>query len=227
MSALIYYKLGQAGALNAVGMGLPSMQKEAIYETVRAGLKAGRQALFGGTHLTAPTGVFQAERQVAVGAGNSLMQHLQGSGLNVHRARVKSPGSLTAGGHTTVPNDLLGMQAYGRGPEDIARIQQQLTAAGATIHGSKPVVRSGYHGVNIKGTHQNVPFEFQVSPGRMSNMGNIMEHTLAYKPLTEAPRSNFIDRWFGKQVAPKMVSSSSWVPNYSQQLRTQAVHPAV
>jgi hypothetical protein len=194
---------------------LESMDKEAVFETLRVGAKALKHSLFGGTKLTAAPGSLHPQRLAAVSSGETLMKGLQGQGVNVHRARVKTPASLQSGGHVASPDDLLGMQMYGKGPKDVARIQDALKAQGVSISGSIPVVRPGYHGVNIKGNYQGTPMEMQVSPSRRSYMGSLMEHALAYKPKTEAPLSNAFDRWVGKRVAPKMVSAKSWVPEYA------------
>lgn len=187
-------------------------EKEAIFETLRHGAKALKGALLGGTKLRAAPGAFQAQRKAAVAAGDDLMAALNKRGIKTHRARVKSPSSIEAKGLTEVPDDLLGMQIYGKGPESVKQTMDALKAQGVTGLRADKVVRPGYHGVNIKGMSGKTPMEMQISPGRMSNIGQQMEHSLAYKAKTEAPFSNFIDRWFGKKVAPKMVSSGSWVP---------------
>ena len=183
------------------------LEKEAIFETLRVGYKALKQALHGGTALAAPAGVLQPEREAAVKSGQELMEKLKGHGLEVHRARVKSPGSIEANGQPGVPNDLLGLQAYARSPEEVAKHMQALHAAGVNVKKSKLIQRPGYHGINVHGEFNGTPLEMQFSPGRRSNAGQIMEHSLAYKPETEAPRSNFIDRWVGKHVAPKLVGA--------------------
>ena len=193
------------------------LQKQAIFETMRVGLKAAKQALFGGKKLSAAPGVFHAERNAAVASGDELMGALKQRGLNIHRARVKSPESIQAGGHTKVPDDLLGMQAYAKSPADVGRHLEALRGSGFNVQRSSAITRPGYHGVNVKGDYKGVPAEIQFSPGRMSNAGQIMEHSLAYKPKTEAPYSNFIDRWFGKKVAPKMVNSN-WMPTRKGEL---------
>ena len=195
---------------------LADHEKEAIFETLRVGWKAGKGALLGGKKLQAPPGVYQQERARAVQKGNALMKALKGRGVPTHRARVKSPGSIEAGGHTQVPDDLLGMQVYGDGPKDVEKIIKQLKEQGVEVAKVSPHARPGYHGINIKGTYQGTPVEMQVSPSRLSNMGQQMEHSLGYKPATEAPRSNAFDRWFGKKVAPRMVQRGSWVPRYKQ-----------
>jgi len=136
------------------------------------------------------------------------MNALQQSGVNVHRARVKTPGSMQAKGLTTVPDDLLGMQIYGRNMGDVRNAMAALQRAGVT--GLKPSVkvRPGYHGVNIKGTYGQTPIEMQVSPGRASNVGQMMEHALGYKQKTEAPGATWFDKWIGRKVAPWLVRRS-------------------
>jgi hypothetical protein len=215
MDATVY------GCMNDELRKIGGLEKDAIFETVRVGGKALKGALLGGTKLTAQPGVFQAEREAAVNAGNALMNSLKKRGINIHRARVKSPGSIQAKGLTSVPNDLLGMQLYGHGPEAVPQALEVLKAHGVADISHKPITRPGYHGVNVKGTYQGTPMELQISPSRMSNIGQQMEHSLMYKPQTEAPYSNFVDRWFGKNVAPKMVQSGSWVP----QVPTPVVAP--
>ena len=184
-----------------------SLEKDAVYETARVGGKAVWSALRGGTKLKAAPGAFLPERQQAVQHGERLMSSLREGGVKVHRARVKSPSSIQAGGHTTVPDDLLGMQFYAKDPAAVAAAVKKLEAAGVTGIQQSAKVRPGYRGVNIKGTYQGTPIELQASPGRMSNVGQMMEHSLGYKPALEAPRSNWFDRWFGQRVAPRMVSS--------------------
>ncbi len=182
------------------------MEKIAIRETLRIGRKAIKAAFFGGTNLKAPKGVFQAERQQAVKGGQGLMKSLRDQGQKVHRARVKSPGSIIAGGHKSLPDDLLGMQAYAKSPEDVQKLINRLRASGAIVASKSTKTRPGYHGVNIKGTYKGSPFEMQASPSRRSNMGQIMEHSLGYKVTTEAPKANRFDKWVGKKVAPKLVN---------------------
>ncbi len=191
------------------------LEKISQWETARLGWKAAKGALFGGTKLKAAPGVFHAERQAATRAGKSLMEGLGESGVKVHRARVKTPGSIAANRSTAVPDDLLGLQAYGKSPADVERVLGALRARGVEVAKVSPHARPGYHGVNIKGTYRGTPMEMQVSPGRLSNMGQMMEHSLGYKPATEAPLSTFIDRWVGKHVAPRMVRARSWVPQYA------------
>jgi len=190
--------------------------KEAQWETIRHGFKALKGSLLGGTKLVANPGVMQAPRMQAAKSGKNLIHNLEGKGLKIHRARVKTPQSIQAKGLTDVPDDLLGMQMYGKGPEDVQRAMKALQDQGVTGLSSSAKARPGYHGVNIKGLYQGTPVEMQVNPGRISNMGQQMEHALGYKAKTEAPRSTFVDRWVGKHVAPRMVKSRSWVPSLTQ-----------
>lgn len=189
-----------------------ALEKQALFETLRVGAKALKQAFFGGRALSAASGVLQAEREAAVRTGGELISKLEAGGLHIHRARVKSPGSIMGNGGVGVPNDLLGMQAYARSPEEAASFLRRLKEHGVEVQKSQVLTRPGYHGINAKGVYQNTPFELQLSPSRMSNVGQMMEHSLGYKSATEAPRSNFIDRWFGRKVAPKMVEKGSWLP---------------
>jgi hypothetical protein len=201
------HPITQAAFLNEMEkLAASDMEKVAIRETLRIGKKALKAAFLGGTDLSAPKGMLQPERTRAVSAGNTFMGDLKKRGIRVHRARVKSPSSLKAGGHTSAPDDLLGMQAYARSPEEVENLIKSLKASGATISGTSKKTRPGYHGVNIKGTYQGTPFEMQASPGRISNMGQVMEHSLGYKVGTEAPNANRFDKWVGKKVAPKMVN---------------------
>ncbi len=181
-------------------------EKQAIYETLRHGYKALKGALRGGTDLQAPPGVFHAARRQAATAGTDLMSKLQEGGIQMHRARVKSPASIAAKGLTEVPDDLLGMQMYGKGPGDVENALRKLRSVGVDVQKVSPKARPGYHGVNIKGRYQDVPIELQVSPSRTSNAGQILEHALGYKQLTEAPRANWFDKWVGREVAPRMVN---------------------
>jgi hypothetical protein len=198
------------------------MDKEAIWSTLRAGAKALGQSFWGGTRMQAPAGVFQRQRALAAARGQSLMGHLQRGGMSVHRARVKSPQSIQAKGLTRVPDDLLGMQIYGRAPGDVARVIQLLRGAGAQGLKASGKVRPGYQGINIKGTYRGTPMEMQVSPGRISNMGQMMEHSLGYKQLTEMPRATWLDKWFGRKMAPWMVNRS-WIPQQRQPLQQLGV----
>ena len=202
------------------------MEKEAIFETARVGWKAGKQALLGGRRLVADPGMHHEARVNAVRRGNRLMTTLDDQGFKVHRARVKTPESMAAKGMTessAVPDDLLGMQLYGKSPRDVQRIVEQLRAQGVTGIAQSVKVKPGYHGVNIKGTYRGTPMEMQVSPSRVSNAGNIMEHSLGYKVKTEAPRANWFDKWVGKKVAPQMVKARSWVPQMNTQPARRAL----
>ncbi len=209
----------------------PELEKVAVRETARIGAKALKQALLGGTELAAAPGVFHAQRQKAVGAGQELMKKLKARGIKTHRARVKTPESITAKGLTEVPDDLLGMQTYARSPEEVQALMDALKAEGVTGLAASAKTRPGYHGVNIKGTYQGTPVEYQASPGRVSNMGSLMEHSLGYKQPTEAPMANRFDKWFGQQVAPRMVNwdvlgrrmDPSWVNENLQRLRAMGV----
>ena len=209
----------------------PNMEKVAIRETGRIGLKALKQALLGGTELKAAPGVFQAQREKAVGAGTKLMDALKARGITTHRARVKTPESITAKGLTEVPDDLLGMQTYARSPEEVQSLMNALKAEGVTGLSASAKTRPGYHGVNIKGSYEGTPIEFQASPSRVSNMGQIMEHSLGYKQKTEAPLANRFDKWVGREVAPRMVNwdtlgrrmDPSWVNENLQRLRGMGV----
>ena len=182
------------------------LEKIALRETLRHAWKAGKQALLGGTTLTASPGMFLPQRKRAVVAGNALMENLRRRGIATHRARVKSPASMGAKGLTQVPDDLLGMQTYARSPADVRRLMEALREEGVEGLTASAKTRPGYHGINIKGTYRGVPLEYQASPSRVSNMGQIMEHALGYKQKTEAPRANRFDRWVGRAVAPRMVN---------------------
>jgi hypothetical protein len=192
-----------------------AVEKEAIRETLRVGGKAFLEVLFGGKKLIASPGMHQAAREGAVIAGKDLMRGLEREGLGVHRARVKSPSSMQAKGITptgALPDDLLGMQLYGKSPADVERAQRALESMGAKIQAVEKKERPGYHGVNIKAVMGTTPVELQVVPGRTSLAGSIMEHSLGYKQKTEAPMANAFDKWVGKTVAPKLVGLRSWVP---------------
>jgi hypothetical protein len=123
------------------------------------------------------------------------------------------------------------MQAYARGPKDVQRIMAALRAEGVTGLSASAKTRPGYHGVNIKGAYRGVPLEYQASPGRISNMGQVMEHSLGYKQVTEAPRAYVVDKWVGKHVAPRMVNwdrlgrrlDPSWVNENLPRLRSMGV----
>jgi hypothetical protein len=196
--------------------------KEAQWETIRHGFKALKGSLLGGTKLLAKPGVMQAPRAQAAKAGKGLIHNLEQKGMKVHRARVKTPESIQAKGLTDVPDDLLGMQMYGKSHEDVVDAVRKLRAQGVEGIRYSAKARPGYHGVNIKGRYQGVPLELQVNPGRISNMGQQLEHALGYKAKTEAPRSTFIDRWVGKKIAPRMVKMRSWVPEMTQKPRIPA-----
>lgn len=204
-----------------------ALDKEALFETLRVGLKAAKQVLLGGKKLLAPAGVLHAERQEAVVAGEALMKKLHGAGSPVHRARVKSPGSITANNAPGIPNDLLGLQMYANSPAEMHGHLENLRTAGMDVHKTSILMRPGYHGVNAKGMFGKTPVEVQISPGRLANMGQIMEHSLVYKPQTEAPLSNAVDRWVGKNVAPRMVQRGSWLPRLQAHVdRVAAAPPA-
>jgi hypothetical protein len=193
---------------------LEGIEKVAIRETLRVGWKAGKEAFQGGTKLKAGPGSFLPQRQQAVQHGTGLMEALKKRGIQTHRARVKTPASIAAKGLTEVPDDLLGMQGYVKNPGDLKRLLNALRKEGVTIDRSSAKMRPGYHGINIKGTYKGVPIEYQASPGRVSNMGSIMEHSLGYKQSTEAPLANRFDKWVGKKVAPKMVNWDALGPNF-------------
>lgn len=210
---------------------LEGIEKVAIRETLRVGKKAFKAAVTGGTELKAPPGMFLAERRSAVEHGNALMKALKKRGVTTHRARVKSPSSMAAKGLKEVPNDLLGMQAYASGPRGVRDLMEALKAEGVTGISASMKTRPGYHGVNIKGTYKGVPVEYQASPGRMSNFGQVMEHSLGFKQKTEAPAANVFDKWVGKQVAPRMVNwdalgrrfDPSWVNEHAMRLQAMGV----
>lgn len=186
--------------------------KEAFLETLRHGAKAFKQAFLGGRVLKAGPGLLLGDRVAAVNAGQTLISQLGGSGIKVHRARVKSPRSMAAKNITSAPDDLLGMQVYGRNVGDVKKLTDTLHQRGVTITSQNALRRPGYHGVNIKGTYRGTPLEVQMVPSRRSNMGQLMEHALSYKQKTEAPLAIGFDKWVGKKIAPRMVSSKSWIP---------------
>jgi hypothetical protein len=194
--------------------------KQAQGAAFHVGAKALWQALRGKRVLSAEPGMFYQQRQAAVDQGTRLMKMLGQSGINVHRARVKSPASMQAKGLTTVPDDLLGMQVYGKNQSDVSNVINALQSAGVSGLSSSMKIRPGYHGVNIKGTFGSVPMEMQVSPGIVSNVGQMMEHALGYKQLTEVPTATRFDKWVGKRVAPWLVRQS-WMSRGNSPLNAQ------
>jgi hypothetical protein len=200
-----------------------AMDKEGLRELIPHGIKAIKGAILGGKKLVAGgDGLFTAQRKAAVSAGEELMSGLKGKGVKVHRARVKSHASMAAKGLKEVPDDLLGMQSYSSSPEHAADVIKKLKAHGVENISHSVKARPGYHGVNVKGTYKGTPVEMQMSPGRMSNAGQQLEHGLGYKQKTEAPKANFIDKFFGKKIAPRMVQSGSWMNDPSAVARFNA-----
>jgi len=199
------------------------MQKRALFETLRHGAKAlwqllPRTARFG---KVAP-GMLLAQRQRAATQGQRLVKQLGRSGINVVRGRVKSPASMLAKGLTAAPDDLLGMQAYVRNPAEVQAAMQALKRLGVKNVSAAGKLRPGYAGINIKGMYRNTPLELQLSPGRLSNAGQLLEHSLGYKATTEAPYSTFIDRFVGRSVAPRMVQQS-WLTGQQPALAAMGV----
>lgn len=189
------------------------MGKEAISATLKSGWKALKSSVpgLGKKELVAAPGILQPQRQQAVQTGKKLMGQLEESGVNIQRARVKAPESIAAKGLTSAPDDLLGMQMYAKSPEEVAQAVGALRRSGVSGLDIRPKVRQGYHGINIKGVAGETPMELQLVPGVRSNIGQQMEHTLGYKVNTEAPGATAFDKWVGKEIAPKMVSSGSWL----------------
>ena len=192
------------------------MEKEAIFETVRHGYKATKAALLGGTKLrSGGTGLLEEERRQATSVGTDFIKNLRGGGVKIHRARVKTPASMKAKGITTsAPDDLLGLQTYAKSPDHAKQIIAQLKSRGVKVTEVGKKIRPGYHGINVKFTHKGVPGEMQIHPSRRSTVGTSMEHSLGYKVQTEAPKANRFDKWFGRKVAPRLVRSGSWVPQF-------------
>lgn len=187
------------------------LEKIAVFETLRHGLKALYGTVVGGKHLNpGAAGLLHNERTQAVNAGNALMKQLEQRGVDIHRARIKSPGSMQAKGITSVPDDLLGMQTYMHTPEDVTKTLAALKEMGVEST-SKYLNRPGYAGVNIKGNYQGTPFELQGSPSRLTNLAQQMDHSLTYKPETEAPYMNVIDRLVGKHLLGKAVRKGNWM----------------
>jgi hypothetical protein len=190
-----------------------NLDKEALSATLKSGWKALKTSLpgLGKKKLVATPGILQPQRQQAVQTGQELMGQLGSSGVNIQRARVKAPESIAAKGLTSAPDDLLGMQMYAKSPEEVAQTVGALRRSGVSGLDIQTKVRPGYHGINIKGTAGETPMELQMVPSVRSNIGQQMEHTLGYKVNTEAPGATAFDKWVGKKVAPKMVSSGSWL----------------
>lgn len=220
----MYYQDGYNAVLESAGL-----EKTAIMATMRHGYKALKGAL--GSPIRSlrgkpqAPGMFRPQRIQAAQHGDELMKAMRGAGVRTQRARVKAPASMAAKGLTSIPDDLLGMQAYAKSPADVKKTMDALRDAGVEGIAASAKTRPGYHGINIKGMYQGTPLEMQLSPGAMSNVGQQLEHSLVYKQLTEAPDANWFDKWFGKNVAPKMVNwdalgmmDPSWINEHLKEL---------
>jgi hypothetical protein len=224
------HQQGYVDALEAAGL-----EKTAIMETLRHGYKAVKGAL--GSPIQklrgkpAAPGMFRPQRVKATQHGDDLMKSLRDSGVTTQRARVKTPGSMAAKGIThTMPDDLLGMQTYAKGPEGVQKTMDALRGAGVENLNAEALTRKGYHGVNVKGQYQGTPMEMQIAPSPMSLIGNQLEHSLVYKQLTESPDANWFDKFIGTKVAPKMVNwdalgsmDPSWINEHLDELAAMGV----
>jgi len=98
-----------------------------------------------------------------------------------HRARIKGDESIRGiefhKGKKL--DDLVGMQYYEKkSPQAAIHESKKLFDGPVTV---KKKNKKGYKGVNIQGKMKGVPTEIQLSPGKRSNFGQILQHN-AYKP---------------------------------------------
>ena len=223
------YQSGYNTALEAAGL-----EKTAIMASLRHGYKALKGAL--GAPIRSlrgnpqVAGLFRPQRMKAVQHGDDLLDSLRRTGVRTQRARVKSPASMAAKGLTEVPDDLLGMQTYGKSPQDVQKTMDALREVGVEDIAASAKTKPGYHGINIKGQYQGTPVEMQVAPSPMSLIGNQLEHSLVYKQLTESPDANWLDNLIGTKVAPKLVNwdalgpvDPSWINEHLDELAAMGV----
>jgi acylphosphatase len=173
--------------MNAVGQGAQNFGKSIGLKGVAKGFNAARSAFRGPiTTLgdTVPDGIFQTERQQALQAGNDFLKSFKPKGFQTYAGRVKAPDSIAGHGGTQITDDMLGFRLSsqrGYGQSAVDELTKHLTDHGVTVDRAKMLTKPGYHGWNIKGTYNNTPVEFQMSPRRLQGL-NAADHSLAYKP---------------------------------------------
>ena len=189
--------------------------KSALVETPRALAVALGEATKGGFHFNVDGA--NKKQQAAAAAGQELVQSLRDSGVQVHRGRVKTQASILRSGKS-MPNDLLGLQAYSRGPRDVVKAVKGLQAAGVELESAKVKINDTYASIHIKGKKDKIPIELQVSSDPISQAGQLLQHQLVYKPEVEAPNADKQDKRVGQQVAKKLLAHS-WIPKAVPQLK--------
>jgi hypothetical protein len=168
------------------------MKKESSIQFFKALGNSAKEGLIGGTSKAKKInkGILFPERLKASGGFKALKSAI-GKDKKIHRARVKSPSSIKEKGVSKLDelDDLLGVQIYSKNPaKDAIAMKKHLKNSKI-----KWLDRKGYKGINIKGDYKGTPTEIQLSPNRVSNIGQTLQHH-AYKPP-----SNFTE-WDVKQA---------------------------
>ena len=189
--------------------------KQALVETPRALSIALGEATKGGFHFKVPNA--NKDQQVAAAMGGELVKSLKAEGVPVHRGRVKTQESILSSG-SKLPNDMLGLQAYSRGPKDVVKAVKALEGAGVEVGSAKVKLSDSYAGIHIKGTKGKVPVELQITSDPISQVGHQLQHQLVYKQKVEAPAADKEDKKIGKRVAQKLLAHS-WIPKAVPQLK--------
>jgi acylphosphatase len=173
--------------MSTISQGAQNIGNRLGLKGVTKGFNAARSAFRGPmTTLgdTVPEGIFQTERQQALQAGNDFLKSFNPKGFQTYAGRVKAPDSIAGHGGAQITDDMLGFRLSsqrGYGQAAVDELTKHLTDHGVTVNRSKMLTLPGYHGWNIKGTYNNTPVEFQLSPRRLQGL-NAADHSLAYKP---------------------------------------------
>lgn len=184
--------------------------KSARREAARVAIKAIREAFNGGINLTPGPGIFEPERRRAARIGRSIVKSFADGGMPIFRGRIKTPESILASGQKALPNDLLAMQVYARGPRDVQRAMKHMQDIGVQGLRAKAKVLPHYQAVHLKGTLRSVPFELQLVSDPVSNAGQLIAHSLHYKPHLEAPNADVHDLFVGRSVGARL-ARRSWI----------------
>lgn len=157
----------------------PTLNKQASLSFFKAVGKAAKESLLGTNKAKgiASHGPMQQYRAAAGKAHSKVKDKLDGA---VHRSRTKTHKSISNKGiKPDDADDLLGVQMYSKHPDKgLSKAEKVFDSGNYDI---KKLNRKGYKGINVKGEVDGIPTEVQLSPGRRSNFGQILQHN-AYKP---------------------------------------------
>ena len=193
---------------------------KAASELARVGAIALDEANNGTRKLDTKPGVMFKDRFLASARGHRLINRLESEGILVHRARVKTPQSIELNKTTKkAPNDLLGLQVHGKGPEDVAKVKNALEEAGVKKLRANVHLTPAYNSVHVKGEFNKTPVEVQIHPSRATTLGHVLQHSLVYRPEIEAPNATPQDRILGEAISRALVSKTSWIPSSITRLK--------